>query len=86
MSKQALPIAENDNFITLMRVAEEDRDIRRQLLAILSQSDFNRTSMLNTLIEEMRLKSAPAEIITALACLLDHAVAHRALQMLEDHG
>lgn len=86
MQKKEPPIAENENFINLMRVAQEDRDICRQLLAILSQTDFNRTSMLNTLIDEMRLKSAPPEIITALHCLLDRAVAQRALQLLEDRA
>jgi len=84
MPKRQPPVAENENFITLMRVAREDADVRRKLLAILSQTNFNRTSMLNTLIDEMRLKSAPSEIITAIACLLDHEVANRALHMLED--
>ncbi|MFC1505035.1 hypothetical protein ACFL5W_00820 [Thermodesulfobacteriota bacterium] len=85
MPKKQPLVDENEYFITLMRVAEEDKDILRQLLAILSQTDFNRTSMLNTLIDEMRLKKAPSEIIAALVCLLDHKVAHRALQMLGDH-
>lgn len=67
-----------------MRVAREDADVRHQLLIILSQTAFNRTSMLNTLIDEMRLNRAPSEITTALACLLNHEVAHRALQMLEN--
>jgi len=84
MPKRQPPVAENENFITLMRVAREDADVRRKLLAILSQTDFNRTSMLNTLIDEMRLKSAPSEFVAAIACLLDYEVASRTLQMLKD--
>ena len=75
-------VADNESFILLMRVAREDAGVRRHLLTILSQTPFNRTSMLNTFINEMRLRKAPAEIISAVACLLDHEVALQAVEML----
>jgi hypothetical protein len=37
----------------------------------LMQSPFNRRSMRNTLVAEMKLKSAPIEFIRAVASLLD---------------
>jgi hypothetical protein len=83
MPENQIQAAEHEDFITLMRVAREDADIRRQLLVILSQTDFNRTSMLNTLIDEMRLNNAPSEISAALSCLLDREVALKAMQLLK---
>jgi hypothetical protein len=72
----------SEPFITLMQVAREDPEIKRVLLGILRQNEFNRTSILNTTIEEMRYKGAPESFITALACLLDKDVAQRAYDLL----
>jgi hypothetical protein len=69
-------------FVTFMQVAKEDPDIRRVLLGILSQDEFNRSSILNTYIEEMRYKGAPESFVAALACLLDKDVAQRAYDLL----
>jgi hypothetical protein len=71
--------------VTLIRVAQEDVEIKRQLLAILSQNKFNRESILNSYIEELRLKHAPQKFISAIACLLDDDVAEKALEILKLH-
>jgi hypothetical protein len=65
-----------------MRVAQEDADVRRTLMAILGQSPFHRKSLLNTLIEEMELKGAPADFVSAVRALRDDAVAEKATAML----
>ena len=77
-------VGENDPFITLIRVAQEDRKIRRQLLNILAQNKFNRESILNSYLEDMRMKQAPQEFISAIACLLDEDVAGKAMAILKE--
>jgi len=74
---------ENDPFVTLIRVAQEDDEIRQRLFTILTQDKFNRESILNSYLEEMRLKQAPAEFISAIACLLDDDIAQKALEILQ---
>jgi len=75
-------VGENEPFVNLIRVAQEDDKIRSQLLGILSLDKFNRKSALNTLLEDMRLKGAPEEFVSAITCLLDDDVAEKALEIL----
>jgi hypothetical protein len=69
-------------FITLIQVAKESPEIRNTLLSILQKDEFHRSSMINTLLEEMRYKGAPEALITAIASLLDHRVAQKAHELL----
>jgi hypothetical protein len=73
-------------FVTLIQLAQEDPEIKDTLMAILSKDEFNRTSILNTYIEEMRLKGAPTSFISAIACLLDNGVAQKAYAVLQKDG
>ena len=75
-------VGENQAFIRLMQVAREDREVRDRLVAILSLDPFNRRSALNTYLEQLRLKEAPAEFISALSCFLDDGVARKAMELL----
>jgi len=71
-------------FVTLIQVAKESPDIRNTLLSLLKEDEFHRTSMLNTLMEEMRYKGAPDALITAMSSLLDHRVAQKAYELLKE--
>ena len=79
-------VGENQAFIRLMQVARDDREIRDRLVALLSLDPFNRKSALNTYIEQLRLKGAPAEFISALSCFLDDGVARKAMELLGESG
>jgi len=70
-------VADNETFVTLIRVAREEPEVRKTLAAILGQPAFHRKSLLNSLIEEMRLKGAPVAFVSALGALLDDGVAER---------
>jgi len=72
----------NDAFITLMRVAQEEPDIRRTLAVILHQPSFHRKSLLNTLLREMTLKGAPADFISAVNELLNDDVAEKLAEFI----
>jgi hypothetical protein len=80
--KSTQSIAENEDFITLIRVAQEDSEIKSQLSSILALDSFNRKSALNTFLEELRFRQAPKEFISAMSTLLDEEVAEQVLKIL----
>jgi hypothetical protein len=76
------PIGDNEAFVTLMRVAQEDPAVKRTLTAILAMDAFQRKSMLNTLIQDMKLKGAARDFVSAIETLLDDDVAERAVEVI----
>lgn len=81
--KKNKSVGKREPFVTLIRVAQEDIQIKNHLLGILSQNRFNRESILNSYINDLTLKKAPQEFIAAIACLLDGDVAKKALEILK---
>lgn len=77
-------LADNEDFINLMQVAQNDEQLGRTLRTLLSQTAMQRKSLLNTWIYEMRLKKAPKALIEAVSCLLDDEIAAKALAVLEN--
>jgi len=84
--KKATRVSENEDFITLIRVAREDPEVCKSLKAVLSLDSFNRLSLLNTWLEQMQFQNAPPELIQAVSGLTDYDVAGRALKVLEENG
>ena len=78
----ALPqtYADVDGLITMLLVACEDPEINSTLERLLSHSDEQRRMFLRDLLVTLREKNAPAELIEAMACLLDDRVAELAYQ------
>ena len=81
-TNQKHSLADNDVFVTLIRVAQEDADMRRILMGILQQPPFHRRSMLNNAIQTMNLRGAPANFVAAVTALLDDEVAEKAAEMI----
>jgi hypothetical protein len=76
------PVSENEFFVALIRVADEDPVVRSKLLEILSHPPLHRGAVLRFYIQEMSRKKAPEHFVSALACLLEDEVADRALSFL----
>ena len=72
------PVSDNETFITLMRVAREDPEIRQSLTAILSLDSFNRKSLLASWAMDMKRKGAPEDFVQAILYLRDDEVANQA--------
>jgi hypothetical protein len=72
----------DETFVRLIQLAGEDPKIKEQILWILSLDSFNRKSALNTFIHNMKLKGAPGDFVSAIACFLDDEVAEKALSIL----
>jgi len=76
-------VGDNQAFVTLLAAARNDRQLSRSLLAILSLPSFQRHSLLNSMLQEMMLRSEEADLIAAVTALLDDAVAARAAELLK---
>ncbi|MCB1644423.1 MAG: hypothetical protein KDI36_03175 [Pseudomonadales bacterium] len=73
---------DGEELVMLVSVARENPDIRQQLISVLSQEDFQRASLLNTWLTQLRLQQAPQPIITAIHRLTDPQVAERTLELI----
>ena len=82
--KKKNSVGDDDNFVTLIQVAREDANIMQQLLSILSQERKKRGSILNSYINDLQLKKAPVEFISAIACLLQDDIADKTLEILKE--
>jgi hypothetical protein len=76
-------VVANEDFVTLIQVAQQDPIIREQLVAILSLDKFNRTSALNTFVEQLQFQKAPKKFTEAIASFLNDSVAEKALSVLK---
>ena len=76
------PVGDNETFVTLMRVAQEEPEVGKILRAILDQPPFHRRSMLNSLVQDMAMKGADRDFVLAVECLLDDDVAAKAVEFL----
>ena len=83
-SNENATVADNDTFVTLIRLAQEDAIVRTHLQAILNLPSHQRQSLLNNFIDDMKSKSVPSEFVAANACLLDEEVAHTAHKMINN--
>ena len=81
-SKIKRHIVDNETFIDLMRVAQENSDIRKKFIFILKLDSFNRQSLLNTWLNDLRLQGAPKKLIEALSAFLDDDLAEKALEVI----
>lgn len=81
--KKAKSIAENETFVRMIQVAQEDSEFRHELISVLFLDSFNRRSLLNSFIESMRLKKAPGDLIESFANLLDDEVARAVLEVID---
>lgn len=81
-SKPPRSAGDDETFVRLIQIARDDPEIREKILGFLRLDSFNRQSALNTFIQQMKLKGAPREFVSAVACFLDDQVAENALAIL----
>jgi len=76
-------VGDNEAFVTLVSAAREDRELLRNLTTVLSLPKFQRHSILNSMIQEMVLRSEEADLIAAVSALLDDDVAAKAAELIK---
>ncbi|MFT6520145.1 MAG: hypothetical protein ACJATP_003829 [Candidatus Azotimanducaceae bacterium] len=72
-----IPSAHDESFVRLVRVAQDDPNVRQALMALLVIDTFQRQSALGSLVETMRLQGAPVDFVEALDSLRDDDVAKK---------
>lgn len=75
-------LADNDAFVALLRVAQENREISDQLVALLQQQGLQRHVRIDMLVRDMTRQSAPPDFVQAIAALRDDEVANKVLALL----
>lgn len=76
------PIIENEAFVSILAAALEDGEVRRKLMAWLGLSEFQRGSLMNTFLAEMRLQGVSPDFIEAVGYLKDNRIGAEALRVL----
>lgn len=74
----------DDSLTNLIQVAFEDEQIRSQIISILSLDKTKRQFLLNYLLQEMKIKKAPEELIDAISAFQDDNIAEKALELLKE--
>jgi len=74
--------ADVDGFITMLLAACEDSSMNETLELLLSQPDERRRAIVFHLVERLRMKKAPPELVDAMACLMDDTAAEKAYQVI----
>ena len=67
-----------DGFINMLLAACEESSMNDTLQTLLSMPDNKRRAVVARLLERLRARQAPQDLVEAMACLLDDAVAEKA--------
>ena len=81
-SKKLLSAGDDETFVRLIQIAREDPEVRKKILCFLHLDPFNRKSTLNTFIQQMKLKGAHSEFVSAVSCFLDDQASEKAREIL----
>ena len=80
---------ENDNnklkpFIKLMQVMKKDPVINEKVIQLLKMESYQRRLVLNSWLEQLRVRHASDNLLNALSCLFDDKIAEDVLALIND--
>lgn len=84
MSEDINTVGDNESFVTLMLIAQEDPETKDTLAAILQQPSSRRKYELSKLIVRMKEQGAPDDFVLAIDALLDDQVAETAYELIRE--
>jgi hypothetical protein len=73
---------ENNMFITLMRVAQEDKKIKDQIMTIVNLEPVHRKKTVDLLVVYLKNRNAPEEFIEAILSLEKESVVDQIKEVL----
>ena len=84
MSARTAPrsVAEVQGFIDLLMAACNDAKINATLERLLAMPDARRQGLVHTWVTDLMIEEAPKELVEAVACLMDDAVAEKAYEVI----
>ena len=71
-------------FIKLIEVMRDDPVINKKIIKMLQLDSFQRRSVLNNWLEQLRMENAPDNLLNALSCFFDDKVAEKVLTLIND--
>jgi hypothetical protein len=82
-AKRQATLADNENFVALVRAAQGDLALRQTVLGMASiESDFHRESLISEYQRDLLQRGAPRELVEAFGFLRDAAVAEKLKELL----
>jgi hypothetical protein len=84
MPENAKTVGDNQSFVTLMLVAQEEPEVRDTLATILGQPPSRRKYELHKLIGSMKAQGSDADFVSAIEALLDDKVADTAYGLIRE--
>jgi hypothetical protein len=86
--KQAPPrsVAEVDGFVNLLMAACNDPKVNATLERLLSMPDEKRRGLVHTWVTDLLIEEAPRDLVQAVACLADDAIAEKAYEVIFNCG
>lgn len=74
-----------EKFAFLIQTAMADPVIKKRIIEILQLSSFERRTVLNNWMEQLRQRNAPEDLLSALSCLFDDKIAEEVLTHINSH-
>ena len=68
----------------LIQLMLNDPLIHEKVITLLQMDSYQRRSVLNDWLEQLRLRKAPQNLLTALSCLFDDKIAEEVLALIND--
>jgi hypothetical protein len=75
-------VAEVQGFIDLLMAACNDAKINATLERLLAMPDARRQGLVHAWVTDLIVEEAPRELVEAVACLMDDAVAEKAYEVI----
>jgi hypothetical protein len=79
---QRRSVAEIEGFVGLLAAACGDPKINATLEKLLAMPDERRRGLVHTWVSDLIIEEAPKDLIEAVACLIDDAVAEKAYEVI----
>jgi len=75
-------VAEVQGFVNLLLAACNDSKINTTLERLLSMPDEKRKGLVHAWVTDLLIEEAPRDLVQAVACLMDDAVAEKAYEVI----
>jgi hypothetical protein len=75
-------VAEVQGFIDLLMAACNDAKINATLERLLAMPDEKRQGLVHAWVTDLLIEEAPKDLVEAVACLMDDAVAEKAYEVI----
>jgi hypothetical protein len=75
-------VADVEGFVSLLRAACDDAKINATLERLLSMPDDKRQGLVHAWVTDLLIEEAPRDLVQAVACLADDAVAEKAYEVI----